>query len=100
MAIRPVDLQLSILQAPVIAAVAQQAETAPARALALAEQRFAAHLVEREETVEEVQPARRSRPVMRRRPQRRSTLARERLEAAVLGTLYSDDGEHLVDVTA
>lgn len=51
MALRPVDLQLSILQATQTAALAQQQLEGPAAAQAATQQRFAAQVQERQENV-------------------------------------------------
>ena len=53
MAIRPTDIQGAIWQASQTAAVTQRAEEAPRAAQAAAQQSFAAHVQEREETVNE-----------------------------------------------
>jgi hypothetical protein len=53
MAIQPVDLQLAYLAAPASAAVANNAETAPAVAQQAAQAAFAAQVEQREETIAE-----------------------------------------------
>ena len=53
MAIRPVDLQATILQSAQIAGQQRQAEVAPQTAQAVAAQQFADKIEERQETVHE-----------------------------------------------
>ena len=53
MAIRPTDIQGAIWQASQTAPLTQRAEEAPRAAQAAAQQAFAAHVQEREETVNE-----------------------------------------------
>ncbi|HEY4440819.1 MAG TPA: hypothetical protein VGN14_10200 [Candidatus Elarobacter sp.] len=53
MAIRPTDIQGAIWQAVQTAPINQRAQEAPREAQQVAQQAFAAHVAEREETVEE-----------------------------------------------
>ena len=53
MAIRPTDIQGAIWQAVQTAPITQRAQEAPREAQQVAQQAFAAHVAEREETIEE-----------------------------------------------
>lgn len=112
MAIRAIDLQLSILQGPLVAGTVQHAEVATQQALAIDESRFAALLTERDESVQRIQRAAgnkvgdRLRPDYERpdrpahAPRRQAPpAAAERLER-LLGPLPSSDTGSVIDVTA
>ena len=106
MALRPVDLQLSILQATQTAAVAQQQLEGPVAAQAATQQQFAAKVQERQESVGVVDDAEFSRIRADEReaggesgqegaPHRREG----HRQAAPEGPAFADD-EHLIDFSA
>ncbi|MBV8074186.1 MAG: hypothetical protein JO140_02065 [Candidatus Eremiobacteraeota bacterium] len=111
MAIRPVDLQAAILQAPQTAAVQRAAEVAPQLAQAAAAQQFASELTHRTEMVHETENLRGNRVEEKKEPdnqqgrgkgKRREHQSGEPFEAlgeSVLGAVPTD-GEHLIDFTA
>jgi hypothetical protein len=109
MAIRPVDLQLAYLAAPQNAAVVSSAQEAPRSAQAAAASAFAAEVTKREESVD--QPERTESAKVRPRgdrdrPQRNPYQGRRRNPAPDADVPspepidLSDDGEHIIDVTA
>ncbi|TAM61596.1 hypothetical protein EPN52_02185 [bacterium] len=106
MAMRPVDLQLSILQATQTAAVTQQQQEGPVAAQAATQQQFAARVQERQESVGVVDEAEFSRIRADEReaggehgeeePRQRHPEARVR---SAEGPAFADD-EHLIDFSA
>lgn len=112
MAIRPVDLQATILQATQTAAVQRQAEVAAQNSQNLAGQQWAAKVEERSETVQETEHLRGSRvedsvkkepdrqqPRGRRRQARTAGQPFESIEESVL-TEGAASADHLIDFTA
>ncbi|MBV8600357.1 MAG: hypothetical protein JO359_02210 [Candidatus Eremiobacteraeota bacterium] len=110
MAIRPVDLQAAILQAPQTAAVQRQAEVAPQIAQTAAAAQFAAEVTERNEMVHETEHLRGNRVEERKEPDNQQERGKKRrphqpgepfesIEESVLGAVPTD-GEHLIDFTA
>jgi hypothetical protein len=110
MAIRPVDLQATILQATQTAQVQRQAEVASQTAQSIAGQQFAAKVEERSETVQESEELRGNRVEEKREPDRqdarRGRRARragepfESIEESVRNEVAASDGDHLIDFTA
>ncbi len=100
------DLQLAYLAAPQNAAQVNSAQNAPQAAQQAAQAAFAAELHQREETIEETQPAHGS--VIQANPdggngggynpqQRQRKAPYESDESSPLG--LAGDGEHFIDVT-
>lgn len=107
MAIRPVDLQLAYLAAPVNAAIADHAQNAPQVAQAAAQAAFAAQVREREEHVDKTAKAEGNRVKARSEGERDGRPAgdehREASDPESDGGLPFDlagDGEHFIDVSA
>ena len=114
MAIRPVDLQGAILQAPLTAQVQRQAEVAPQLAQAAAAQQFAAETEVRSETVHETENILRNKveDVLKKQydqeggGQQQSAARREHQPGEPFESIESSmgpvavDGEHLIDFTA
>ena len=112
MAIRPVDLQATILQSTQTASVQRQAEVASQTAQNLAGQQFAAKVEERSETVQETAEARGNKvedvlkkeqggyePGGRRRQARSQGQPFESIEESVVGEGAASP-DHLIDFTA
>jgi len=101
MAIRPADLQLAYLAAPQAAAAASQNQNAAQTAQQASQLAFAAHVREREESVEETSHVEGN--VIRERgeqAQDRDGHRRERREPEEEPASFAGDGEHFIDVTA
>ncbi|TAM73846.1 hypothetical protein EPN44_12705 [bacterium] len=106
MALRPVDLQLSILQATQTAAVAQQQLEGPVAAQAATQQQFAAKVQERQESVGVVDESEFSRIRADDREaggepgqDGASNRHQGRRQIAPEGPAFADD-EHLIDFSA
>lgn len=105
MALRPVDLQLSILQATQTASVTQQQLEGPAAAQAATQQRFAAQVQQRQEsvgTIEEAEFARVRADERHGGQGEQEAPGREpqaRRRQAPDGPGFADD-EHLIDFSA
>ena len=106
MAIRPTDLQASIFQASQTAPITQRAEEAPRAAQAAAQASFAAHVQNREESVEETGKGEGNRvdANAERRQQAdqepRERKARGQFEETVDDAAGLDEPPHLIDFTA
>jgi hypothetical protein len=112
MAIRPVDLQATILQSTQTASVQRQAEVASQTAQAIAGQQFAAKVEERSETVQESERLRGNRVEEHgesgdrgesrgKRKGRAPAQALGGIEESLRGELAAGpDEDHLIDFTA
>jgi len=105
MAMRPVDLQLSILQASQTAAVTQKQSEGPVAAQAAMQQQFAAKVQERQESVGTVDESEFSRIRADERDGDRtghegsSERRRQRRSAPPDGPAFADD-DHFIDYSA
>ena len=111
MAIRPVDLQATILQSTQTAAVQRQAEVASQTAQGIAGQQFAAKVEERSETVQESDRARGNRVEEHGEPDRQEPRHKRKqrpqgqpfagIEESLQGEMSAaSDGDHIIDFTA
>jgi len=110
MAIRPVDLQATILQSTQTASVQRQAEVASQTAASLNNAQFAAKVEERSETVQETERQRGNRVEEKKEPDQQQARGRrqqartpgqpfESIEENVL-TEGAASADHLIDFTA
>jgi hypothetical protein len=107
MAIRPTDIQGAIWQASQTAPLTQRAEEGPRAAQAAAQQSFAAHVQEREETVNETGEvlgnrvdANGGREERKGDAEPRRRRARTPFEETVEDAAGLDEPPHLIDFTA
>ena len=106
MAIRPTDIQGAIFQAVQTAPLNQRAQEAPREAQAVAQAAFAAHLQEREGTVEETGESLGNRVNpdtehdARGDAERRDAHPRSAFEEVVDEAAGLDEPPHLIDFTA
>lgn len=109
MAIRPVELQATILQATQTAGVQRQAEVASQNAATIAGNQFAAKVEERSETVQETEHLRGNRVEEKGEPNRQGPRGRKRQPRqpgepfeGIEDSLDSvaPEGDHLIDFTA
>lgn len=114
MAIRPVDLQATILQSTQTAAVQRQAEVASQTGQSIAGQQFAAKVQERSETVQETDHLHGNKveDVLKREPDRQEARDGKRkprspgqpfegIEESARGEIGAASGDdHLIDFTA
>ena len=106
MAIRPTDIQGAIWQAVQTAPLNQRAQEAPREAQAAAQAAFAAHIHEREETIEESGETLGNRVnpdgdrESRGGAERRDAQPRNAFEEAVDDAAGLDEPPHLIDFTA
>ena len=109
MAIRPVDLQATILQTTQTAGVQRQAESGAQNAQAIVSQQFAAKVEERSETVQETDHSRGNR-VEEKGERERQQPGGQKRQARQPGEPFgaieeglgpvAPDGDHLIDFTA
>ncbi len=109
MAIRPVDLQATILQTTQTASVQRQAEVAAQTSAAIVGQQFADKVEERSETVQEADHARGNRVEEKGEPDHQRGQGKKRgarqpgqpFEGIEEGLgAVAGDGDHLIDFTA
>ena len=109
MAIRPVDLQATIMQSTQTAPVQRQAEVASQTAQAIAGNQFAAKVEERSETVQETDHSRGNRVEEKGERERQEAHGKKRqprqpgepFEGIEEGLeAVAADGDHLIDFTA
>ena len=108
MAIRPVDLQATILQTTQTASVQRQAEVAAQTSAALAGQQFASKVEERSETVQETDHGRGNRVEEKQSPDQQEARGKKRqgrqpgqpFEGIEEDIPIAADGDHLIDFTA
>ncbi|MGH7659888.1 MAG: hypothetical protein ACRENA_03080 [Vulcanimicrobiaceae bacterium] len=108
MAIRPVDLQATILQTTQTASVQRQAEVAAPTAASINGQQFAAKVEERSETVQETDHGRGNRVEEKGSPDQQEPRGKKRqgrqpgqpFEGIEEDLPMAADGDHLIDFTA
>ena len=111
MAIRPVDLQATILQSTQTASVQRQAEVASQTAASLNNAQFAAKVEERSETVQEAERQRGNRVEEKKEPDQQQARGRRRQQARAPGQPFESieenvltegaaSADHLIDFTA
>jgi hypothetical protein len=108
MAIRPSDLQSTIIQSVVSSSLAQRAEQGPQNAAQTAQAQFAAALTEREESVQATGDVEGNKVQARPDPERETPQGRKRRRPAHEGTFEevvdeasgTDEPPHLIDFRA
>lgn len=106
MAIRPVDISLSIQNSPQIAAISKASEEAPRVAQSTAQIEYAKGLEQREEQVEQAEHSAAVLPSGRerrdgegRQPNQRRKGAYDAAKQLVEGEELEETGEHLIDIS-
>jgi hypothetical protein len=105
MALRPVDISLAIQSSPQIAAIGNSSAESRRVAGHQEQAQFAQAVEEREQRVEEPEPAERSQPADEEgkreqpAPKRRRRGAFAAAPAPSESDLIGDDGQHLIDVS-